>query len=69
MEHKLTENQKLDLAKALQIGWRKYTDLLGEPPHGTEKQLAALIELVPLSSIIQGISQRAISLWYAEGQS
>lgn len=31
------------LAKA----WRIYAAFFGEPPHGTEKQLAALLELIP----------------------
>lgn len=29
----------------LSEGWRKYVDLLGEVPHGTQQQMAALLEL------------------------
>jgi len=32
-------------AKDLRIGWAKYTEAFGVPPHGTEKQMAALIQL------------------------
>jgi hypothetical protein len=34
-----------ELAKNLAFAWSRYVELFGEPPHGTEKQLAALIEL------------------------
>ena len=42
----LTEYQKHDLAVALNIGWRKYSELFGEPPHGTLQQMKALVELI-----------------------
>lgn len=35
------------LAKSLASAWLRYVELFGEPPHGTEQQLAALIELIP----------------------
>ena len=34
-----------ELSKNLASAWLRYVELFGEPPHGTEKQLAALIEL------------------------
>lgn len=34
-----------ELAKRLAKGWLKYTELFGEAPRGTVKQLAAVIEL------------------------
>lgn len=38
----------VDAAKELNAGWRQYVWLFGgEPPHGTEKQLVALLELCP----------------------
>lgn len=36
-----------NLPEGLHTAWRRYFDLLGEVPHGTQKQLAALMELVP----------------------
>lgn len=39
-------NRKLDAA-ALRVAWRKYREMVGEDPHGTEKQLAAMLELAP----------------------
>ena len=36
-------------AKRLAIAWRKYVALFGEPPHGTERQLSALLCLLPKS--------------------
>ncbi len=35
----------LRLAAALSKAWSRYNWLFGEPPHGTEKQLAAMLEL------------------------
>jgi hypothetical protein len=36
-----------ELAKGLYHGWRRYKDLFGVEPHGTQKQMAALLELTP----------------------
>lgn len=33
--------------KALTVAWQRYEELFGEPPHGTEQQIAALLELLP----------------------
>jgi len=38
---------RLTNAEALKTAWDKYTYLFGEAPHGTEKQMAALAELLP----------------------
>ena len=35
------------LGEALAIGWGQYVGVFGEEPHGTAKQLAALVELIP----------------------
>ncbi len=35
----------LDFAVELSTAWARYTDLFGQVPHGTEKQMAALLEL------------------------
>lgn len=37
--------RKEALAKWLIAAWRKYEFLFGQPPHGTEKQLRAMVEL------------------------
>lgn len=42
---------KENLAAHLQIGWRRYVELLGEPPHGTLNQLRAMLELCRLDEI------------------
>lgn len=42
--------EKMDLAVALHSAWKKYTELLGEPPHGTLPQMKALVEFVHLTS-------------------
>ena len=42
----MNDVQKKDLANILQIGWRRYTELFAEPPHGTQKQMQALVELM-----------------------
>lgn len=39
--------EKRKLAADIQIAWWKYTELFGEAPHGTLKQLNALVELLP----------------------
>ena len=36
---------KEKVAQALADGWKKYTHWFGQPPHGTVKQMAALLEL------------------------
>ena len=35
------------LARDLTQAWQRYVELFGEPPHGTAKQMAALVELLP----------------------
>lgn len=42
-----TSDATAALAKNLAAAWLRYVELFGEPPHGTEQQLAALIELIP----------------------
>lgn len=37
----------LRLAESLNSAWRKYSELFGEPPHGTIKQLTAMLTLSP----------------------
>lgn len=64
----VTNALKRDLAAILQIAWRRYTELLGEPPHGTLKQMQALVELMRLDAFADGIANHAIAKWYAEGQ-
>lgn len=68
MDGTLKEAQKHDLAIAIRLGWVRYTELFGEPPHGTEKQIKAMLELVHLEGLIRGIQNRAINLHYASGQ-
>jgi hypothetical protein len=41
------ETAKVVTAKSLKAAWDKYVGLFGVVPHGTEKQLAAMLELVP----------------------
>lgn len=38
---------KLVTAAELREGWRKYIWLFGEPPHGTQRQLAAMLVMSP----------------------
>jgi hypothetical protein len=38
---------KVVTAKSLKTAWDKYISLFETAPHGTEKQLAALLELIP----------------------
>ena len=45
-------HEREDALKALQAerlaeAWRKYLKLFGEPPHGTVKQMGAMLELMP----------------------
>lgn len=37
---------KVVTAESLSRAWSKYTSLFGEEPHGTEKQMAAMLEFV-----------------------
>lgn len=39
--------RKVVTAKLLQHAWDRYVSLFGVAPHGTERQLAGLLELVP----------------------
>jgi hypothetical protein len=43
----LTKVDKDTLAKALVVAWSKYTHAFGQPPHGTYKQLRAMLEFCP----------------------
>ena len=47
------------LSLKLHDGWMKYTNAFGEPPHGTKKQLASLIQMSGgdrmLKKIISGV--------------
>ena len=36
---------KQNVAAFLSDGWRRYTELYGEPPHGTIRQILAMLEL------------------------
>ena len=58
----MTDSQKCDLATALHVAWKKYYELFGESPHGTLKQIGALVELATLDDLATGIGQRAICL-------
>jgi hypothetical protein len=43
MEDQETNQETIDeLGRMLSDGWRKYTELFGEVPHGTEKQMRTL---------------------------
>ena len=33
-----------EMAESLSAAWRRYEETFGEPPHGTIKQMAALLE-------------------------
>lgn len=41
------DSERLINAGTLAVAWKRYTDLFGEPPHGTEKQMGALLALIP----------------------
>jgi hypothetical protein len=43
---KLLKESKIT-GKELRVAWQKYCNLFGAQPRGTEKQLSALLELVP----------------------
>lgn len=58
----LTNSQKVDLANALQVAWKRYVNLLGEAPHGTKAQVSALVELMNLDDFVKGIVNRAHAL-------
>lgn len=64
----MTERLKSELVTTLYDAWQKYAEVFGEPPHGTLKQLNALVELLALEAIVAEISNRAVAKWYAEGQ-
>jgi hypothetical protein len=42
-----TEASNDDLAQGLFTAWSKYVQLFGEQPHGTLKQLRAMLEFIP----------------------
>ncbi len=64
----VTDTQKAQLAIALHEAWKSYTKLLGEPPHGTLKQLSALVEFVHIEGMVSSIEKKAVAKFYAEGQ-
>ena len=64
----VTDALKFDLSCKLEIAWRRYVDLFGEPPHGTMKQMQALVELLNINELANGVANHAIAKWYAEGQ-
>ena len=37
-----------ELADKLHHGWKRYVELFGEPPHGTLRQIRAMLELCKL---------------------
>lgn len=45
------EEAKLKLALSLQTAWASYEVFFGQPPHGTLKQIRALLELMPDKSV------------------
>lgn len=58
----VTEPLKRDLATILQIAWRRYTELFGESPHGTLKQMNALVVLMKLDAFVDGIANHAVAI-------
>jgi hypothetical protein len=46
-------------AKSLVIAWKKYVNLFGESPHGTEKQMAALLVFVESEELFDGLKDSA----------
>lgn len=64
----LTETQKKDLANIIHVAWKRYAYLFGEPPHGTLKQMQAMVELMRMEDLVKGIENRAVAKFYAEGQ-
>ena len=63
----VTDSLKRDLAVQMQIGWRRYTELFGIEPHGTMPQLLAMINLMHLDQLVDGIANHAVCKWYADG--
>ena len=61
-EYMLTDAQKLDLANILQCAWKRYSEGFGEAPHGTQKQMRALVEFMRLDGLVRGIVSRYIAL-------
>lgn len=47
----MKEHQKEQFAVCIQEGWRRYRELLGEDPHGTLRQIRALVDLMPLHQL------------------
>lgn len=43
------------LAQDLGTAWAKYMDIFGEPPHGTSKQIRAMLEFLPKSMPQKGL--------------
>jgi hypothetical protein len=43
----MTEQDKDALAQGLHAAWGKYVELFGEDPHGTYRQLRAMLEFLP----------------------
>jgi hypothetical protein len=43
----MTDDGLIRLAEALNRAWSKYSEIFGTAPHGTVKQLAAMLELCP----------------------
>lgn len=41
----MNDGDKRALAKKLAVGWARYAEFFGQPPHGTEMQLLAMLEL------------------------
>ena len=50
-DEQIEDGNKLVLALALEDAWRKYTEFFGVPPHGTLKQIRAMLELIGDKSI------------------
>ena len=46
-KQKAEQDQVLRVAGLLANAWERYTAFFGTPPHGTVKQLAAMLELIP----------------------
>jgi hypothetical protein len=46
------------LAKALNRAWAKYSEVFGVAPHGTVKQLAAMLEFCPEARVYIQLYER-----------
>jgi hypothetical protein len=55
-------------AKNLAAAWARYRDLFADIPHGTEKQMGALLELLPGSARTTGLAGIKAGLTEAEAQ-